>query len=114
MYLTATRTGAKTMRKESKEIVSAFLERKARRGKRTTTDGEEILLFGNRIAWWAGNQIAVTLAGHGTVTTRDRLNTLFRVAGIDAGVFQRDHSQYIAIGDETFPFGEREIYYFQP
>lgn len=51
------------MRKESKTIAQAFLNREPARGKRTTTDGEEILLFGNRIAWHTGHEIAVTLAG---------------------------------------------------
>lgn len=48
------------------------------------------------------------------MTTRDRLNTLFRVAGIDAGIFQRDHVQYITIGEETFPMDPNEIYFVKP
>ena len=102
------------MRKESKIIAQAFLNRESARGKNTATDGQEILLFGNRIAWHRDEEIAVTLAGWGTVTTWERLNTLFRVAGIDAGVFQRDHVQYITIGEETFPMDSDDIYFVKP
>lgn len=101
------------MRKESQIVVQSFLDGESKKMKNTTTNGKELLLFGNLIAWHAGqNNIGIKMAGWGSVTTRDRLNTLFRLAGIDANIFQRNHEQYIRFGDETKPLGTQDIYYF--
>ena len=71
------------MRIESKEIVQAFLAKKSKHAARTHTDGNSLFLFGNRIAWWDGPAICMTLCGHPSMTTRDRLNTLcFLYAGV--------------------------------
>jgi len=66
-------------RKESTKIVSAFMNKTSAKGKRTHTDGTGLYLHGHKIAWHGeGGAIHATLAGWGTTTTRDRLNTLTR------------------------------------
>lgn len=74
------------MRKVSKTIVEAFLaERPAKLGN-THTDGKVLYLHNNAIAWHGiGGGVTMTLAGWNTVTTRERLNTLCRVAGLNGG-----------------------------
>ena len=101
------------MPKESKIVVQAFLDGTSKKMKNTETDGKELRLFGNGIAWHLSEtNIGITMAGWGSVTTRDRLNTLFRIAGIDASVYQQNHDQYIRIGAETSPLGTQDVYYF--
>lgn len=91
------------MRKETKQIAGAFIERKPARAARTTTDGKSIALHGNKIAWHlpqeteAGlNDIAFTLAGWGSVTTRERLNGLLTLLGYSyIGISQRNGRQWV-------------------
>ena len=83
------------MRKESLKIARAFAEGKRAAAARTMTDGNAIWLHGNRIAQREDDgAIWVTLAGWGSVTTRERLNTLCRVLEVDHGFCQRNHVQY--------------------
>ena len=83
------------MRKESAKIAKAFLNREKAKAARTYTDGEAIYLHGNKIAWrMPDGTIAATLAGWGTVTTRDRLNTLIRLMGKGSMFRQMRHAQY--------------------
>lgn len=89
------------MRSESTKIARAFLARQKARAARTSTDGESMFLHGNKIAWHCEDgRIAMTLAGWGTVTTRDRLNTLCRLAGKGPQFSQSRFAQY---------YGEEEI-----
>jgi hypothetical protein len=65
------------MRKETDDVMRAFLARKPCTRARTQTNGDAVTLHGNRIAWReADGSISMTLAGWGTPTTRDRLNGL--------------------------------------
>ena len=65
------------MRQESTRICKAFIARKYAKAARTVSLGNDLLLHGNRIAWWnPDGSLSMTLAGWGTPTTRDRLNTL--------------------------------------
>ena len=65
------------MRKETQQIMTAFLKRKPCHRKNSSTDGEVVTLFGNKIAWREPDgSISMWLCGHGTPTTRDRLNGL--------------------------------------
>jgi hypothetical protein len=65
------------MRKESRKIAKAFMERKPANAARTRTDGDAVYLFGNKIAWRdADDNIHLTLAEYPTVTTRERLNAI--------------------------------------
>jgi hypothetical protein len=64
-------------RKESGRVIDAFLAKKSIKGKRTHTDGKALYLHGNKIAWHGDDDsVHATMAGWGTVTTRERLNTL--------------------------------------
>ena len=65
------------MRAETRKIMTAFLAGKSAISARSRTDGSNVYLHGNRIAWREPNgDICMTLAGWGTTTTRDRLNGL--------------------------------------
>ena len=91
------------MRKETHKIAIAFAARKAARAARTTTDGKAVKLHGNRIAWFTPqdtgtglNDVAFTLAGWPSVTTRERLNGILTVLGFPyVGISQRQGRQWI-------------------
>ena len=86
------------MRKVSKKIAAAFMQRKAANNGNTRTDGDTIWLHGNAIAKWEpasghkreGDVFSVSFAGWGSVTTRERLNSLPAVR-----VHQSKHEQFI-------------------
>ena len=83
------------MRKESVKIAKAFLSKREAKAARTHTDGAAMFLHGNKIAWHnEDGTISATLAGWGTVTTRDRLNTLTRLMGCGSMFSQKEHVQY--------------------
>lgn len=83
------------MRKESVKIAKAFLSGRPAKAARTHTNGTTMWLHGHAIAWRkADGTIEATLAGWGTVTTRDRLNTLSRLMGKGARFNQARHCQY--------------------
>ena len=83
------------MRKVTKETVKAFLNRKSRKIGNTETDGSTLRLHGNRIAWHTPDgRIETTLAGWGTVTTRDRLNGLCVMLGLCNMFGQSKWEQY--------------------
>lgn len=63
------------MRKVTREIGEAFKAGKPKTVANTTTDGHSVFLHGNKIAQKQNDSmLALTLAGWGTVTTRERLN----------------------------------------
>lgn len=68
--------------------------------------GEEVFhvhLHGHLIAVLSASGAWFSNAGHGTVTTRDRLNTLGFAYGVS--FFQKDWEQYVTVrGDGTMPF----------
>jgi hypothetical protein len=83
------------MRRETTEVVSAFLQGKSCHRKNSGTDGNAIYLFSNRIAWrGADGSISMTLCGHGTPTTRDRLNGLCLMLMDKKPFYQKDGVQY--------------------
>ena len=70
------------MRKISKQIAEAFNQGKTKTIGNTFTNGKEVFLHGNLIAWRSpGNTLELTLAGWPTVTTRERLNAILYVEG---------------------------------
>jgi hypothetical protein len=88
------------MRKESLKIARAFAAGVAASAARTSTDGRAMFLHGNLIAKReADGSVWVTLAGWGTVTTRDRVNTLCSVLGSGVRFYQRDHVQRVSFPD---------------
>lgn len=97
------------MRQETKDIMTAFLKRKSCHRQRTMTDGDNVYLHGNRIAWREDNgDISVTLAGWGTNTTRERLNGLCMLLMDKRPFNQRKHEQYY---DDT-PIDTRQVITF--
>lgn len=91
------------MRKETQKIANAFVQRKAARAARTTTDGKSVELHGNPIAWFTPmntrtglNDVAFTLAGWPSVTTRERINGILTTLGHPrVGISQRKGRQYV-------------------
>ena len=82
------------MRKVTIETIKAFLAYEKRTIGNTHSNGTELLLHGNRIAWHLpDDSIEVNMCGWGSVTTRERLNGLCRFLGID-GFFQKKGLQY--------------------
>ena len=61
------------------------------------TDGNQVFLHGNRIAWKLNNKkVAITLAGWPTPTTRERLNAIMDVFGWEFSINQVDGNQVIS------------------
>ena len=83
------------MRKESRDIAIAFKKGERCTRARTVTTGQEVFLHGHRIAWRnKDGSISLTLAGWGTVTTRDRLNTITDVLFGWRSFHQKKYVQY--------------------
>lgn len=82
------------MRKVTKDTVAAFLAGTGRTVGNTTTDGNVLLLHGNRIAEkMPDGSIYATLAGWGSPTTRERLNGLCELLGLGRPFHQHRHCQ---------------------
>ena len=97
------------MRKETQKIAQAFARGQAAKAARTETDGRTVWLHGNRIAQREDDgSVWVTLAGWGTVTTRERLNGICRELGVSHGFVQRDHSQRVIVNGALLDVGEHD------
>ena len=84
------------MRKITEEISTAFLGSRRLYKDNTTTDGSEIRLHGNLIAYWSTDStVAVTLAGWNSITTRERLNGLLELMGLVKRIISEDGVPYI-------------------
>ena len=74
------------MRNVSRVIAQAFNDRRTKTISNTHTDGEGFFLHGHKIAFWDedhnGEILSFNMCGWGTVTTRERLNSLFYVLGV--------------------------------
>ena len=86
------------MRDVSRKVCGAFLARTPANGKNTRTDGKALYLHGNKIAWWDGYMLCLTMAGWPTVTTRERLNALCELYLGRRPFYQRGGEQYYARG----------------
>ena len=83
------------MRAETRKIMTAFLAGKPARADRTHTDGASVYLHRKRIAWREANgDVCMTLAGRGTVTTRERLNGLCELLMCKRPFHQKKLMQY--------------------
>ncbi len=83
------------MRKVTKKVVGAFVEGCSRTVGNTSTDGTILLLHGNRIAErMPDGSIVATLAGWGSVVTRERLNGLTELLGLGRLFSQKDFCQF--------------------
>jgi hypothetical protein len=84
------------MRQISKQIANAFFKGKPKTIGNTHTNGHEVFLHGNKIAWKPDNdRLAITLAGWPTPTTRERVNAVLDTFGFKYYVQQVDHTQYL-------------------
>ena len=87
------------MRNVSRVIAQAFNDRRTKTISNTHTDGEGFFLHGHKIAFWDedhnGEILSFNMCGWGTVTTRERLNSLFYVLGFDMSVYQKSFSQML-------------------
>jgi len=108
------------MRKISKLAARAFIEGRSfnrdntsvRIVKRTPEDSHparQLYLHGNLIAEYTnGWGLRITLAGWGTPTTRERLNTLLTETGKRKGVWQHKFAQYYGTHDDSRVISENE------
>jgi hypothetical protein len=82
------------MRKVTQDVCNAFIAGNARAAGNSHTDGEGLYLHGNCIARKIQNRIVATLAGWPTVTTRERLNGLCRLLGVNYSFSQCRFEQF--------------------
>lgn len=64
------------MRKITKQVVGAFMRHERCDKGNTWTDGENLYLFGNKIAKWDLNGVCITNCGWFSSTTKERLNAI--------------------------------------
>tara|TARA_R100000687_G_scaffold70018_1_gene59544 strand:- start:539 stop:895 length:357 start_codon:yes stop_codon:yes gene_type:complete len=99
------------MRQVSKQIAEAFYEGKPKTIGNSHTDGNQVFLHGNRIAWKVDNdKLAITLAGWPTVTTRERLNTILFEFGFNYYLQQVNHEQFLVnFEDKKTPLYDDQV-----
>lgn len=81
------------MRQITADINQAFYEGRKLTKSNTFTDGENVYLHGNKIAYHDEHGVWVSLAGWNTVTTRERVNGLLPRKA-EGGFVQRNHGAY--------------------
>lgn len=66
------------MSKYVNSVIESFLEENPKKINNTETDGKNLYLFGNRIAWRDEhtNELWISTCGYNSRTSRDRLNML--------------------------------------
>ena len=84
------------MRKISQNIATSFFAGKPLHIDNTYTDGEKVFLHSNLIAKKIHpDKLEISLAGHPTMTTRERLNSILNVFGFNHYIQQKEGKQYI-------------------
>lgn len=84
------------MRKVTQQIADAFKAGKSKTVGNTSTDGQTVTLHGNVIAKRTPyGAVMVTLAGWGTVTTRDRVNGIIAAFDLPYSIGQRKGVQIL-------------------
>lgn len=79
------------MRKITKQVVGAFVERRRCSKSNTWSDGDGLYLFGNKIAWWdLNNRLWISNCGWKSATTKERLNA---IPGVK--IVQKNHVWYL-------------------
>jgi len=105
------------MRKISKLAARAFIEGRSFNRDNTEVsvckvihcERKELRLHGNVIARQTGDQpLKITLAGWGTPTTRERLNTLLTLMWRLEGIWQRNFDQYYGTPEDSRVISENE------
>ena len=73
-------------------------------------------LHGNKIAVRDGHELSLTMAGWGSVTTRERLNGILEVFGLNARIYQEKFEQFLywasGAGSGHYPLDTREWQHF--
>jgi len=83
------------MRKITRKICNAFVDGKRLKIGNTLTENAAIWLHGNKIAYWATDEVLqISLCGWNTVTTRERLNGLLSTLGSYWSIVQRNYRPY--------------------
>ena len=83
------------MRKVTEQIGNALANSQEKRVGNTVTDGNTVWLHGNEIVRRnSSGKFSVTMAGWPTPTTRERINGIMQVLGIDFHIFQHNYEQY--------------------
>jgi hypothetical protein len=82
------------MRKITRKIAQAFIDRRPLKIDNSETDGMHLYLFGNLIAFNRGECIIMSLAGYPTPTTRERLNGVVQLMDGGRPFFQWHGKQY--------------------
>ena len=84
------------MRKVTEKTAKAFFNREYCTVGNTAAFPDSVYLHGNLIAELTkDNRLRLTLAGWNTPTTRERLNGILEVFGINAEIFQRNFDPYL-------------------
>lgn len=87
------------MRKVTKEAATALLKQKNYRNSNTEvhSNGQVMALHGNTIAMYDALEGTLTVrdAGWQTVTTKERINGVLEVFGINTKIVQSNHQWYI-------------------
>lgn len=71
----------------------------------TRTDGEKVWLFGNMIAE-ADHRLGllkITLCGHDTATTKERLNGIMQKFGVDGRIYSKNRHYILEINGKRVP-----------
>ena len=108
------------MRKVTETIAESFYKGFKKTVSNTNTDGVNVWLHGNKIAWRnQDNSLSVTLASWGTPTTRERINGILDTFGIHYRVAQHKGKQIIknssndkSFGFEFLPYGDDTVITF--
>jgi hypothetical protein len=76
---------------EHREVALAFYERRVKDHSNLTSDGSNLFLYGNRIAWWDDEgSLWITSAGWFTMSTRNGLSLIPNIS-----VCQKKHIWYL-------------------
>lgn len=98
------------MRNISRVIANAFADRRSKSISNTHTDGEGFYLHGHKIAFWDedhnGEILSFSMCGWGTVTTRERLNSLFHVLGFNMSIYQKNFEQMLRFKGQDVAIGD--------
>ena len=83
------------MRKITEQIAQAFIEGRTDSLDNTASTGNALTLHGNTIARREHGAIQISSAGWQTTTTKERLNGLLTLLGIQYGITQKDWVWYL-------------------
>ena len=83
------------MRKVTQQIANAFAQGTPKTVGNTWTDGQTVYLHTNKIVERTNDGIFMSLAGWNTATTRERLNGIAQVLGLEVSFHQKNFAPYL-------------------